>query len=82
MKEATSELNVTVIVIIAIGTLSAFFFGVVWPRLHTNLESKTKCSDAICPNPKDSCFERSKNGSCKIIECNYKGRTIKCPYKG
>ena len=88
MKEATSELNTTVIVVIAIGALSAFFFGVIWPRLKGNLSSKTKCADAICTNKAiKTCKKDSKTGVCEYVECTYKTKSgnsisIRCPYKG
>ena len=92
MKEATSELNMTVVVVVLIGSLSAFFFGVLWPRLNGNLHSKTKCSDAVCP---PACVTNGKEKEChpnwadpkhQTIKCTYKDRgndvEIVCPYKG
>ena len=48
MKEATGELNGTLIVVIAIAALSAFFFTVIWPLIRQNLVNNKK--DIIyCP---------------------------------
>ena len=76
MKEATGELNMTILVIISIGILSAFFFTVLWPSMNNNLNMKTKCRQAICGNV--------KNGDVVdgMVNCTYKGQPLVCPYKG
>ena len=80
MKEATGELNGTLVVVITVGILSTFFFTVIWPRLRDNLHSNTKCSDAIC--------EKCEAKVCKTVKCTYKDKktgntqTFECPYKG
>ena len=33
MKEATGELNVTLIVVMAVGILVAYFYFTIWPSL-------------------------------------------------
>ena len=75
MKEATGELNGTLVVVLTIGLLSTFFFTVIWPILKNNLHSNTRCSDAICE-------ECPKGSVCKTVRCTYKGQTLECPYKG
>lgn len=75
MKEATGELNMTVIVIVAIAAVAAFFYAVVWPAIKTNIEQTQKCASAVCSNCKD--------GTCK---CYYtdaagNGASITCPDK-
>lgn len=73
MKQATGELNATVIVVVAIGVLSAFFFTVLWPQMRANHIRNTKCSEAICGKTANS------DGR---VECRYKDVTLTCPYKG
>lgn len=80
MKEATGELNATLVVVITIGILSTFFFTVIWPVLKNNLHSNTKCSDAVCEPCNDGV-------SCKEVKCTYKDKkgnehSIMCTYKG
>ena len=75
MKEATGELNGTLVVVITIGLLSTFFFTVIWPILKNNLHSNTRCTDAIC----EKC---PKGQICKTVTCDYKGQKMTCPYKG
>lgn len=80
MKEATGELNATLVVVITVGILSVFFFTVIWPILKNNLNSNSKCSNAVCP--------KCENGvKCKSVSCTYKDKKgneakITCPYKG
>ena len=84
MKETTGELNMTVIVVIAVAVLVAFFYFVIWPNLHANFEANSKCSRAICENP---C--KTGNNSCddvlgELVKCKVpKSDTeIYCPWKG
>ncbi len=39
MKEATGELNMTVVTIIAIGAIVAFFW-ILWPQIQTTIEDQ------------------------------------------
>ncbi len=80
MKEATGELNVTVIVIVAIGVLMAFFYFTLWPLIKNNFERNSQCSKAICsPCPTNdckfvTCYPKGKYGnSAESFECVYKG---------
>ena len=49
MKEASGELNMTVITVVAIAAVAAFFYAFVWPSVKSSISSSTKCSAAICP---------------------------------
>ena len=81
MKEATGELNVTVIVAISVGILSAFFFGVIWPMINKNFQSETSCKKATCDCSSDAradgkceCKLYNKDGTAyDIIYCTYGG---------
>ncbi len=50
MKEATGELNMTVITVVAIAAVGAFFYAIIWPRIKTNITNSTDCANAICPS--------------------------------
>ena len=43
MKEATGELNMTVIVLIAVAAVLALFWAFVWPAIQSGIKSRT-CS--------------------------------------
>lgn len=49
MKDATGELNMTVVTVVAIAAVAAFFYAFVWPSIKQSINSATKCSSAICP---------------------------------
>lgn len=46
MKEATGELNMTVVTVVAIAALMAFFYLIIWPTIKTSLSLTTACSSA------------------------------------
>ena len=48
MKESTGELNMTVITVVAIAAIAAFFYAFVWPILKNNIETSQKCATAVC----------------------------------
>ena len=41
MKEATGELNMTVITVIAIGAIGALFYAFVWPMIQRSIVQQT-----------------------------------------
>ena len=47
MKEATGELNMTVITVVAIAAVAAFFYAFVWPAIQKSIQLNT-CS-SLCP---------------------------------
>lgn len=47
MKEATGELNMTVITVVAIAAIGAFFMAFVWPQLKGSVTGTAKCSSAV-----------------------------------
>ena len=48
MKEATGELNMTVVTVVAIAAVAAFFYAFVWPGIKSSIERNTHCANAIC----------------------------------
>lgn len=76
MKEATGELNGTLIVVIAIAALSAIFFTVIWPMLRQDLKDQAKCSTAVCDRGVD------KDGMVYCYAPKKKSDVIYCPYRG
>ena len=80
MKEATGELNMTVVIVMAIAILSVFFFGVLWPTVKNGLIASSKCSDAVCDK------RTLSNG---VVQCKYfdsngrqQGGEFSCAWKG
>ncbi len=79
MKQATGELNMTVTIVVAIATLSAFFYTVLWPSLKNTFIASSKCNDAVCD-------VRTLNDG--KVTCKYykngrqEGGDFTCAYKG
>ena len=57
MKEATGELNMTVVTVVAIAAVAAFFYAFVWPGIQRSNEASTYCSMTT------GCDEEYKNCS-------------------
>ncbi len=77
MKEASGELNMSVVIIMAIAGLAAFFYFALWPVIRNNMNSNTKCSQAIC--------EKCPDNNCVEVNCHLKGKKgedFKCVWKG
>ncbi len=54
MKEATGELNMTVVTVVAIAAVGAFFYAIILPSIKSNLLAQTHCSSAIqCTDNED-----------------------------
>ncbi|MGN0966147.1 MAG: hypothetical protein ACI4OP_00925 [Candidatus Coprovivens sp.] len=45
MKEATGELNMTVITVVAVAAIAAFFTMLVWPSVKDSLMASTICAN-------------------------------------
>ena len=84
MREATGDLNLTVIVVVAVAGLMAFFSMTLWPMIKGNMQHDANCSDAIC----DNSFTCEGKTTGKICCHNHgdpngtKDGFFACPYKG
>lgn len=76
MKEATGELNMTVIAVVAIAAIGALFYAVIWPNIRRSINNTTHCADAICPancTGKCDCIWVEEDGTTEhSIKCNIK----------
>ena len=77
MKEAIGELNGTIIVIMAVGALSAFFFTFMWPTLADGMDKRARRSDAVC-----ECGFTSNYTSYCYNPRDDKKTVFECPYRG
>ncbi len=78
MKQATGELNMTVVIVVTVAFLAVFFFAILWPGIKNTFIATSRCSDAVCgKNPQDG-----------LVDCWYyedghqQGSSFKCPWKG
>lgn len=80
MKEATGELNMTVITVVAIAAVAAFFYAFVWPAIKNTLTRTTDCNSASCASCEDSGNKRVCTG-CVLIGTDGQEKDIgKCVY--
>ena len=83
MKEATGELNMTVITVVAIAAVGLLFTLFVWPNIQSNLAINTACAN-VDNNGNYKTADTSINANsdgyveCKNFNCtaNYNGRTF------
>ncbi len=85
MKEATGELNLTVIVVIIVAGLVAFFSIYIVPIIMGGIKNTANCEDAVCT--KAGCSDGVCNCKYYIIDPETKTKTgetvdITCPDKG
>lgn len=80
MKEATGELNMTVVTVVAIAALVAFFYLVIWPVLQTGMVLNSACNDS---NGGQKYYKQTVDGKDVICQqgsgqCSYDGATRSC----
>lgn len=81
MKEATGELNATVIIFSAVALLTAVFFMLVWPIVKQGFYESASCAGAVCDNGyiTDSAHEgmaycyNPQDDSKEIFLCPFRG---------
>ena len=77
MKEATGELNMTVVTIVAIGALLAFFYAVIWPSIQRGMALSAACNaangQAYKSTGTNSCVACTANNG--VVTCNYFNNT-------
>lgn len=71
MKEATGELNMTVVTVVAIAAVAAFFYAFVWPSIKNSIVASTQCATAYgCNADNTVCYYRDESGSEKSVDCS------------
>ena len=84
MKEATGEVNFTLVVVMAVAILVAFFYYTLWPSLDANFKANSNCSRAVCENPCGPGNNTCGDVIDTVVKCRIKDSdvTIYCPWKG
>lgn len=73
MKEATGELNMTVITIVAIAALVAFFYLIIWPTLQSGMTLNSACNNSNAgQNRYQETFEDGSVVQCQGGQCTYR----------
>ena len=79
MKEATGELNMTVITVVAIAAVAAFFYAFVWPNIQNSIKANTYCATAQCT---DCQTGKGNSTSCKCYYGdNFDQGPITCTFR-
>lgn len=73
MKEATGELNMTVVTVVAIAAVAAFFYAFIWPNIKANINRNTLCSQAT------NCDCSGNTCQCTYIDENNAAQSVTCP---
>ena len=66
MKDATGELSMTAIAVVAIAAIALLFRSLVWPSIQNNIQRNTYCSQAhacTCDKTTCTCNYYDENGS-------------------
>ncbi len=69
MKEATGELNMTVVTVVAIAAVAAFFYAFVWPGIRKSIEQSTYCNMANCSSDWKTCTAEKDDGTTWTGSC-------------
>ena len=78
MKEASGELSMTAIAVVAIAAIGIVFTTLIWPTIRSNIDRSTRCAQAFnC----DACGEGAATSECDWIneEGNVGAPRVLCP---
>ncbi len=67
MKEASGELSMTAITVVAIAAIAGVFTTLIYPRIKANIVAQTKCATKInctaCSGGKQTCQSIAEDGT-------------------
>lgn len=73
MKEASGELSMTAVAVVAIGAIAVVFTTLVWPSMKQNITRNTYCSQAYdCGTPTNG------KANCKYLDENDAEKNVVC----
>ncbi len=85
MKDATGELSMTAVAVVAIAAIGVVFTTIIWPNIRTNILRSTYCTQAFgcsadgASNGMKNCFYcKDSVGSGDTATCG-ETSTIQCP---
>lgn len=74
MKDATGELSMTAVAVVAIAAISVVFTTLIWPSIKQNIVRSTNCSQAFdCKCDGDALCE------CTYLDSNNVTQPVSCP---
>jgi hypothetical protein len=72
MKEASGELSMTAVAVVAIAAIGVVFTTLIWPSIKANIQRSTYCSQSF------SCGTCSANGQAKCKYCPNSNGSVSC----
>ena len=72
MKEASGELSMTAVAVVAIGAIAVLFTTLILPGLKANIKRNTYCSQAY------KCEGNGNMKICKYLDENGAEQNVKC----
>ena len=78
MKEATGELNMTVITVVAIAAVAAMFYAFLWPNIKTSIQAQTICANG--PSYETPDLSSTTEGYVKCTAVNSSTKRYRCTY--
>ena len=73
MKDATGELSMTAVAVVAIAAIALVFQQLIWPAIQASIKRSTYCSSAYgctCSSAKTcDCFYTNNAGGSEGIQC-------------
>ncbi len=77
MKDATGELSMTAVAVVAIAAIALVFRTLIWPAIQTSIEKSTYCSSAYgchdCSESTCECYYTATGGTETAITCPNNG---------
>lgn len=73
MKEASGELSMTAIAVVAIAAIGVVFTTLIWPSIKENIKRSTYCSQTI------SCTGTGNLLDCKYLDEQGNEQDVRCP---
>ena len=73
MKDATGELSMTAVAVVAIAAISLLFSQVIWPMIKVNIVNQSKCTAAY------DCTCEGSTCDCTYLDENGEEASVKCP---
>lgn len=79
MKEASGELSMTAVAVVAIAAVGVLFTTLIWPSIKSGITASTRCSQAFNCQPEGT-SGKVKCEYCKDDDCSTTG-TVYCDDK-
>lgn len=75
MKDATGELSMTAVAVVAIAGIAGLFGTLVWPQIRANIIRNTYCSQSNC----DASTCDGSWCECTYLDNEGNEQTVRCP---